>query len=78
MNELHDFSKLKRAKRIVKDLETVMKILTIAHIGLRPFRDYTSLQETLLCLEDSKSILEIHLNHQKQILKTKGQVVEET
>jgi hypothetical protein len=76
MNELHDFNKLKRAKKIVKDLEIVMQMLNLAIRGLKPFRDYTSLQETLLCLEDSKIILEIHLSHNKQVLLNKGQVVE--
>lgn len=77
INKIHDFNKLKKAKRIVKDLETVMKILNLTHIGLKPFRDYTSLQETLLCIEDSKTILQIHLDHQKNVLKNKGEVIEE-
>lgn len=77
MSEISDFNKFKRAKKIVKELEVVIKILSLAQTGLKPFRDYTSLQETLLCIEDSKTILEIHLNHQKQILKDKGNVINE-
>lgn len=76
MNEVHDFNKLKKAKRIVKELEIVMKILNLAYAGLKPFRDYNSLQETLLCIYDSRTILQIHLDANKQILKNKGQVDE--
>ncbi len=77
MSNTYDFNKVKKAKRIVKELEMVVKILTLAKVGLKPFRDYTSLQETLLCISDSKTILEIHLNHHRQILKDKGQVPDE-
>lgn len=76
MSNTYDFNKVKKAKRIVKELEVVIKILTLAKNGLKPFRDYTSLQETLLCIDDSKTILEIHLNHNKQILKEKGKLNE--
>lgn len=77
MNEIHDFNKLKRAKKIVKDLTVVLHGLDLAIKILKPYRDYTSLQETILCLEDSKTILDIHFSHQKQILENKGQVLEE-
>jgi len=72
LTSINDFNKYKKAKRIVKDLEKVIHILTLAHQGLKPFREYTSLQETLLCIEDSKMILDIHLSHHKQILANKG------
>lgn len=77
MNEVSDFNKFKRSKKIVKELEVVIKILILAQSGLKPFRDYTSLQETLLCIEDSKTILRIHLDHHKQILKNKGSIKDE-
>lgn len=74
MNEIHDFHKLKKAKIIVEELEKVMKILNLSIVGLKPFRKYTSLSETLLCLEDSRTILEIHLEHHKKVLENKGKV----
>lgn len=76
MNEVNDFNKYKRAKIITKELEKVLNIINLSLKGLKPFRKYTSISETLLCLEDSKSILEIHLEHQKKILENKGRVVD--
>lgn len=75
MNEVNDFNKYKKAKIIVEDLEKILKIIDLSMKGLKPFRKYTSLSETLLCLEDSKSILEIHLEHHRKILENKGKVL---
>lgn len=74
MNEISDFNKYKKAKQIVRELNTVVKILTLAYNGLKPFREYYSLQETMLCLQDSKMILEIHLEHHRKVLENKGKI----
>lgn len=76
MNEISDFNKYKKAKIVVKELETVIQILKLAKVGLKPFRKYSSLSETLLCIGDSLAILEIHHEHHKRILETKGIVDE--
>jgi len=77
MNEINDFNKFKKAKIVVQELEQVLKIINLSLSGLKPFRKYTSLSETILCLEDSKSILEIHHEHHKKVIENKGKVSEE-
>ncbi len=72
MNDVHDLTEIKKAKIVVTELEKVIQIINLSQAGLLPFRKYTSLQETLLCLEDSKLILEIHLENSKRVLETKG------
>lgn len=78
MNEISDFNKYKKAKTVVEELDVVIKIINLTLKGLKPFREYTTLSETIECLKDSKTILGIHLDHQRQILKNKGQVSDET
>lgn len=78
MNNIHDLQKIKRAKIIVRELEQVLKIINLSIQGLKPYKKYTTLSETLLCLRDSKDILEIHLSHNKKILENKGKTIEES
>lgn len=77
MTNLNDFTKFKKAKTIVRELSTLLKIIDLSIAGLTPFRKYTSISETLLCLQDNKTILEIHLDAQKHILDNKGSVENE-
>ena len=77
MSNLHDFNKLKKAKVIVRELTTLLKIVELSINGMTPFRKYSSIQETLACLQDNKTILSIHLEHHKQILANKGSVENE-
>lgn len=78
MNEVSDFNKYKKAKTVVEELDMVLKIINLTIKGLKPFREYNSLSETLEALKDSKTILGIHFEHNKQVLKNKGQVSNET
>lgn len=78
MSNLHDFNKLKKAKVIVRELTILLKIVELSINGMTPFRKYSSIQETLACLQDNKIILQIHLDHHKQILANKGSVENET
>ena len=77
MSNLHDFNKLKKAKVIVRELTTLLKIVELSINGMTPFRKYSSIQETLACLQDNKTILSIHLSHHKAILESKGSVPDE-
>jgi len=73
----HDFNKFKKAKTIVKELSILLKIIDLSINGLTPFQKYTSISETLLCLQDNKTILSVHLSHHSQILANKGENLEE-
>lgn len=72
--EVNDLAKYKKAKIVVRDLEQILKILGLSLKGLKPYKKYTSLSETMMALEDSRTILEVHLEHHKRILETKGKV----
>lgn len=72
----HDFNKYKKAKIIVSELETLLKIIDLSIKGITPFKKYNSISETLMCLNDNKTILDIHLNHYKKVIETKGSVDE--
>jgi hypothetical protein len=72
----HDLFKFKKAKTVVRDLTNLLKIIELSITGLTPFRKYTSIGETLSCLEDNRTILTVHLQHHQQILANKGEDVE--
>jgi hypothetical protein len=74
----HDLSKYKKAKSVVRDLTTLLQIINLSINGLTPFRKYTSISETLACLEDNKTILSVHLDHHSQIIANKGSIPHET
>lgn len=77
MSKVHDFNKMKKAKVVVRELTTLLKIIDLSITGLTPFKKYTSIMETLSCLYDNKTILDIHLSHHKKILDNKGSVEDE-
>ncbi len=78
MTNLHDFNKLKKAKIIVADLTKLLHIIELSIAAIKPYVKYTSMSETLLCLSDNRTILNVHLFHQQQIIKNKGSVENES
>lgn len=77
MTNLNDFNKYKKAKLIVKELTNLLKIVDLSIKAIKPYTKYTSVGETLLCLQDNHTILSIHLEHHQQVLKNKGSVENE-
>lgn len=62
---LQDYKDLKKSKVIVVELEVILRILKLTIRGLRAFNYYEPVKQLLPHLRDCKTILEIHLNHQK-------------
>lgn len=63
--QLEDYKDLKKSKVIVVELEVILKVLRLTIRGLKSFNYYEPVKQLLPHLRDCKTILEIHLNHQK-------------
>lgn len=70
--DLTAYKKAKRSETIVEELEAVLNIVRLTVKGLRLFRYYSPVQDILKQLNDSKTIIEIHLNNHRQIIENKG------
>lgn len=69
--KLSDYKDKKRSELIIEELEVVLAIMKLTIEGLRMFKYYAPVQDVLNQMGDSKTILEIHLNNQKQIVAKK-------
>lgn len=71
--DLSEYKKAKRSEVIVEELEEVLKMIRLTIKGLRLFRYYSPVKELLTQLHDTKTILEVHNNHHKNIIAQKGE-----
>lgn len=65
---LEDYKNIRRSRVMVMELKAAVRILNLAMRGLKEFKHYTPIKDLLPAIKDCATILEIHLNHQKQIL----------
>lgn len=72
--KINNITKYKQSKIITKDLENIIDIIKQTINQLNGYKKYYGVQESLVILDDCKTILTIHLNKHKRILDTKGEV----
>jgi len=72
MDNIHDITKIKKAKLIVKELEMALQVIELSIVGLKPFKKYTGIKETIYSLNDNKETLNFHLEEWTEILNSKG------
>lgn len=70
--DLSEYKKAKRSEVIVEELEAVLEILRLTSRGLKEFRYYSPVKDLMTQLQDTKTVLEIHLNSHKNVVKNKG------
>lgn len=76
MNNLSDLRKYKKAIVVHKDLETCIKIMSLAIQGLSNYSKYIPVLDSFATLQKNKAILEIYLDKCDKIIKEKGKVEE--
>ena len=57
---LQQFKDKKKIKKYVKDIEDILKIITLSQKGLSIYKQYSSVQEMVSVLETNKMLLEMH------------------
>lgn len=57
---LKDHKDKKKFHKIVTDIESILKVLTLSQEGLKHFKEYTSVQELISVMETNKNILLMH------------------
>lgn len=70
---VNDLTKYKKALLYVKELDKLKQSMTKALSDLEPYKKYIPAQECIEVLSNSLTIVNVHLNHQKKIVETKGQ-----
>lgn len=57
---LTDFKNKKLNKKVVEDIDNVLKVLTLAQQGLAHFKHYAPVQEIISVMETNKTLFEFH------------------
>ena len=74
-NSTHNISDLKlykQSKTIVKDIESINKVLILATSLLTKYRHYIPVKDVLATMIANKMLLDIKLKKYKNIVKNKG------
>lgn len=70
--KLSDYKEIKKSQVIVKELTVILKIVKLTIKGLKMFDYYSPVKDLLHNLKDTKTVLEIHLNHNQHIVEGKS------
>jgi hypothetical protein len=57
---LSAFKDKRKIEKYLKDIEDILKIITLSQKGLSLYKHYTSVQEMVSVLETNKILLELH------------------
>ena len=74
MSNVHDLKKFKAVKLIDRDLAQLVKVLDLNIKGFQNYKHYIPIAKVLATLNEQRTILAIHLEKCKQVLKDKGKV----
>lgn len=66
---LQDVKDNKKYKKIVKDIEAILKIINLAQKGLSHYKEYVTAIELISIMETNKTMLEIHKKKYETKLK---------
>jgi hypothetical protein len=66
---LIDFKNLKKLKIVANDLEKARQLLIASIELLKDYRKYVPVMESISTLHNSRTIIEIHLNHYKRLVE---------
>jgi hypothetical protein len=70
--KINNITKYRQAKLFAKELQEAVDILKNAMTSLEKYKKYDSVYDSILTLEATKIILEIHLRNQIRVMKNKG------
>ena len=66
---LHKFKNKKKYKKILEDIDNVLKVISLSRKGLSFYEQYLPVQEMISVLETNKMLLELHRKHYEDKLE---------
>lgn len=72
MSNISNLEKYKRAKYLVKELNSALDIISKAYSDLKPYQIFNPVVNALNALGESRTIIQIHLKKEQKILDNKG------
>lgn len=60
ITQLKDFKTEKKYKKILEDINTILRIFSLTQMSLSFFKEYVVVQEIISILETNKTMLEMH------------------
>jgi len=69
--ELKDFKTKKKIKKVVEDLDVIIKVMNLTLNGLSRYSKYIHVAEAISSLQTNKTLLEISRNKYGKILEGK-------
>lgn len=70
--EMNNINKYKKALVYTREIREILTIISQVSLRLDKYKKYNQVVDILNTLNDSKLVLNTHLNNQEQIVKTKG------
>lgn len=75
--DISDFTKIRESKIIVRDLNNAIKEIQNSINSLQPYKNYGTIRDVIVSMNDTIVFLEIHLSKHKLILKKLGHGVKD-
>ena len=72
VTSLKDVKNLKRAKKLMEDLDKTIHIMNLSLQSLSFFKKYVPVQEVISSLQTNKTLLEIHCTKLKKFVSNGG------
>lgn len=69
ITEIKDFKKNKKYKKILEDIDGILKIFSLTQKALSFFKEYVVVQEIISILATNTTLLEIHKKKYEEHLK---------
>lgn len=69
ITSLSDHKNKKLAKRLVSDIDAILKVLSLTQRGLAHFKQYIPVQEIISTIQTNVTLLEVHRNKYAKALE---------
>lgn len=70
---MHNVQKYKKALKFVEELGKIETVMKKTMEDLQNYRKYYPVAECIDVLNNNLTIIQVHLNHQKKIVESKGE-----
>ena len=72
VTSLNDHKNKKLMKKVLTDIDAILKVMTLAQKGLSHFKQYIPVQEVISTLQTNIMLLEVHRNKYAKKLENKN------
>jgi hypothetical protein len=60
ITSIDDFKNKKKYKKVIEDIDSILRVITLAQKSLSYFKQYLTVQEIISVLETNKTLLELY------------------